>query len=226
MILSPLLRHSLKRSRTFRLHLRNWSDITIGSSALTLHSLEATFPYVWLRDSCQSSPECIHPTTSQKLHKSSDIPPDIKPVKGGVHLSPDGIDVEWEDGHKSHFTTSFLERYSSPAKLTAFHREVVRQTWNNEIITKTRDLFVSYESLKTPTGLLAALTQLARYGLMFVNEVPYQKTSDETCELPTLAGLFGDIRTTFYGRLWDVMNVRDSKNVAYTNLDLGLHMDL
>lgn len=27
-------------------------------------------------------------------------------------------------------------------------------------------------------------------------------------------------------QLWDVINIRDSTNIAFTDLDLGLHMDL
>ncbi|KAG6809745.1 hypothetical protein H0H92_014880 [Tricholoma furcatifolium] len=232
MVIPTTLRHFLRpfgisfRPSTSLLHnKRYWSALTANPSSLTIHSLGATFPYVWLRDSCQS-PKCIHPTTSQKLHKSSDIPLDIKPTEGGIQLSNDGITIEWMDGHKSHYTSSFLERNSSPKKLFAYHKEVVEENWNNVVISKSPDLFLSYESLQTPEGLLSALTQLSRYGLLFVRNVPHQETSDTRCELPSLARLFGHIRTTFYGRLWDVISIRDSKNIAYTNLDLGLHMDL
>lgn len=46
-----------------------------------------------------------------------------------------------------------------------------------------------------------------------------------TC-FQSLALQFGEIRSTFYGSLWDVRSLSESKNIAYTNLDLGLHMDL
>lgn len=37
----------------------------------------------------------------------------------------------------------------------------------------------------------------------------------------------GEIRHTFYGPLWDVRSLgSSSRNIAYTNVDLGLHMDL
>ena len=49
---------------------------------------------------------------------------------------------------------------------------------------------------------------------------------DETCELRALAAAFGRIRYTFYGHVWNVRNIKESRNIAYTNLDLGLHMDL
>ncbi|KAG6819902.1 hypothetical protein H0H93_007539 [Arthromyces matolae] len=100
------------------------------------------------------------------------------------------------------------------------------ELWNREKIAQTPDLFLSYGILQTPQGLLAALNQICRYGLLFVKDVPNIETSDEACELPTLARIFGEIRSTFYGRVWNVRNIRNSKNVAYTDLDLGLHMDL
>ena len=56
--------------------------------------------------------------------------------------------------------------------------------------------------------------------------VPNAETSDETCELRALAAAFGRIRYTFYGHVWNVRNIKESRNIAYTNLDLGLHMDL
>jgi gamma-butyrobetaine dioxygenase len=55
----------------------------------------------------------------------------------------------------------------------------------------------------------------------------HSDTSDAGCELPRLASRLGEIRRTWYGdRVWDVRSVPDAKNIAYTNLDLGLHMDL
>lgn len=64
------------------------------------------------------------------------------------------------------------------------------------------------------------------YGLLFVTNVPTEGTTNDACELRTLATRFGEIRETFYGQTWDVKNVPNSKNIAYTNVDLGLHMDL
>jgi len=81
-------------------------------------------------------------------------------------------------------------------------------------------------SLQNPLGLLAAITQLSQFGLLFVTDVPNIETSSQACEVRKLAQLFGEIRDTFYGELWDVKNIRNSKNIALTNLDLGLHMDL
>ncbi|KAF8596196.1 Clavaminate synthase-like protein [Ceratobasidium sp. AG-I] len=41
-----------------------------------------------------------------------------------------------------------------------------------------------------------------------------------------LAEVFGIVRDTMYGRLWDVVSKKGSTNIAFTNLNLDLHMDL
>jgi len=73
---------------------------------------------------------------------------------------------------------------------------------------------------------LRAITQLQRTGLLFVHGVPHADTSDAGCELRRLIAHFAELRETFYGGTWDVRDVVDSRNIAYTNLYLGLHMDL
>lgn len=208
---------------------RTWSSITPTQTGITIHSLNnTTFPYIWLRDSCQS-PSSVHPSTKQKLHKTSDISKDIRPVsldQRGLRVNESGeLEINWIDGHKSIYSRSFLEVHSDEEKLHRFHHDLTRNTWDNKSIQKS-DLFIPYGSIRTPSGLLQAIDQLVKYGILFVTGVPNQDTGDETCELRKLGESFGELRSTFYGMVWDVVNRKESKNIAYTNLDLGLHMDL
>ncbi|KAJ7023424.1 hypothetical protein C8F04DRAFT_933202, partial [Mycena alexandri] len=184
-----------------------------------------TFPFVWLRDSC---PSTIHPTTSQKLRRTSDIPPDIRPAasEDSVRLTDAGLHIHWADGHASFFPRDFLRLHSSPAHLAAFHGDPTERLWNRAEISANPNLFVPYASLNHDIGLRVAIDQLCAHGLLFVTGVPHADTADATCELRALAARFGHIRQTFYGQVWDVVNVRESRNIAYTNLDLGFHMDL
>ncbi|KAI0780023.1 Clavaminate synthase-like protein [Fomes fomentarius] len=184
-----------------------------------------SYPYVWLRDSCQCR-TCLHPSTRQKLHRSSDFSPHISPASEGVQVSHDGVCITWESGHQSQYSTEFLERYASPETVQSFHRDVDKVEWDVKRLKTERDLYLPYETLKTPSGQLSAITQLTRYGLLFVTSVPHEKTSHEECELRKLGEQFGEIRRTFYGETWDVKNIKNSRNIAYTNVDLGLHMDL
>ncbi|KZT63269.1 gamma-butyrobetaine hydroxylase [Daedalea quercina L-15889] len=185
----------------------------------------ALLPYRWLRDSCQC-PNCVHPSSRQKLHRTSDIPADTLPANDGILVANGGVHITWMSGHVSHFPKSFLERYATPRRLRAFHQEVDARRWDKDTLRSVNNLFLPYATLQAPAGLLAAITQLTQYGLLFITNTPTERTSNEQCELRTLAQRFGEIRETFYGQTWDVKNVRNSKNIAYTNVDLGLHMDL
>ena len=210
--------HSLLRTRRFS------SDLRFDDARLTIPG-KASFSHQWLRDSCQC-PSCVHPSTSQKLHRSSDIPVDIRPIPGGLTTKTGGVHIRWIDGHESFYGTAFLERYSSVSELLRFHRDMEQIPWNASSISQATDLYVPYDELIEPSRLLGAINQLTQYGLLFVTGVPNEQTSNDTCELRNLANIFGELRNTFYGELWDVKNVRNSRNIAYTNLDLGLHMDL
>jgi gamma-butyrobetaine dioxygenase len=208
-----------------------------------VHTLgDTSFPYVWLRDSCQGAAS-VHPGTRQKLHRTSDVAVDVQPAPGvdsvrvNAGTTPSGAEGEalsivWKDGHESVYTREFLERYALPGRLVAFHGDehLRERAWTRKDIQCVPRLFVDYESVDSNTGtdagLLDAMTQLAQYGILFVRGVPHRETTNETCELRRLAERFGEIRPTFYGVLWDVVNLRESRNIAYTNLDLGLHMDL
>ena len=186
------------------------------------------YSWFWLRDSCQC-PSCLHPSTRQKLHRTSDIPVDVEPVDSpeGVQVSWDGVDVKWDSGHKSFFSREFLERHATKKSLREFNSDPLRAEWDVKTLRESAThLYIPYDELKTPKGLHAGMMQLTQYGLLFVTGVPTEKTSNEECELRTLGERFGELRKTFYGETWDVKAIRNSRNIAYTNVDLGLHMDL
>lgn len=213
---------SVPRSKLFGNYNRSLAYVA-NDSGLSYQG--ATFPYSWLRDSCPC-PKCVNPSTAHKLHRTSDISPNIRPKANGIRVSSDGFHIEWMNGHQSFFPAPFLDRHSSPSKLSAAHQELPKIPWSASSLPNTPDLFLQYEELRTPKGLLAAINQLTQHGLLLVRGVPNAESSNEKCELRNLAQLFGDIRTTFYGEMFDVKNVRNSNNVAYTNLNLALHMDL
>jgi len=95
--------------------------------------------------------------------------------------------------------------------------------------------------LKDDELLHRVLIQLQQYGLAYFVNVPSENT--DGTEIANLGSRFGEIKQTFYGKTWDVKSVAQSKNIAYhtcspnsrrtltdicsyTNLNLGLHMDL
>jgi hypothetical protein len=199
------------------------AGIVVDTPKLSKHSL----PFAWLRDACPC-PRCVHPSTRQKLFATSDLPPDIAPLSAtnAAAVRENALHVQWSDGHASAYPLPFLEWYATEESTQVFHHDVVPVPWDTAGVRASPTLFTDYAALATSEGRLAAYEQVVRYGLLFVRGVPTAETNDASCELRTLAGRFGEIRRTFYGETWDVQSVKESKNIAYTNLDLGLHMDL
>jgi len=186
---------------------------------------DAALPYRWLRDSCQC-PQCIHPTSLQKLHRSPDIPIDVAPKPGGVSNEHGGLRIEWTNDHVSFYPDHFLSRYSSPLKTSRFHRDVRREPWDAQTFSISEHKFVLWDEFQTDRGLLNAIGQLERYGLLFISNIPTHDTTNEGAGSRKVAQRFSVLKSTFYGETWNVKNVVNSRNIAYTNLDLGFHSDL
>ncbi|ODN73907.1 hypothetical protein L202_07417 [Cryptococcus amylolentus CBS 6039] len=99
----------------------------------------------------------------------------------------------------------------------------VRQTWDGESLPLT-NLRFKYSDL--PQSLFKVLEQLQVYGIAIVEGVPTDTTGNDDCTLRKVTNMVGEIRNTFYGETWNVKSMKQSKNVAYTSVNLGLHMDL
>jgi gamma-butyrobetaine dioxygenase len=199
--------------------------VRINAPEAGLH--QAEFPFLWLRDACQTS---VDASTRQKLFKTTDIPRSIKPVEAS--LVGGQLKVHWNQPLKpsksfntqtSVYPLEFLSRYASGAALNSFLRldePLVR--WNGRRLAK-ENLTVPYDRLHLPQVKAAALRQTLRYGIVFFSGVPTEDKSDAGCELAKLSSQVGSIRRTWYGEhTWDVRSMKESKNIAYTNLDLGM----
>ena len=201
---------------------------TASPEGLEISSFNTTYAYRWLRDAC-TCPSCIHPSTQQKLHRTSDIPASIAPES--VAMSDDGVHISWAepDRHRSFYPRALLAAHADPVGRHSFHNDVPFALWPTAsalLAASGPDLDVPYDELATPRGLLRAITQLQRTGLLFLRDVPSTDTSDANCEIRKLATRFAEVRDTFYGDVWNVKTIDESRNIAYTSLFLGLHMDL
>jgi gamma-butyrobetaine dioxygenase len=171
----------------------------------------------------------VHPTTRQKLHSSGSISPDIRPLSSAItidHSDTPLLEVQWPGNHKSEFQTEWLQRndYSAEAVSRRRRRDLEPIVWTASAL-ENENIFVSHSNLMDDSNqsesLFRALDILRKYGLLFVKDVPLNDR-----EVEAIATRFGPIRETLYGRSWDVKSVANAKNIAYTSLFLGLHMDL
>ncbi|ORY84179.1 gamma-butyrobetaine dioxygenase [Leucosporidium creatinivorum] len=100
------------------------------------------------------------------------------------------------------------------------------QGWDKEEL-EGRLGHVPYSAyLKNDGTLLAALDALLKDGILVLEDVPTKSKEGQQTELRKVVERMASVRRTWYGDLFDVKAEKGSKNIAYTNLDLGLHMDL
>ncbi|KAJ3288580.1 hypothetical protein HDU79_004746 [Rhizoclosmatium sp. JEL0117] len=239
-----LVGHVLRRHQT--------TTTTTTTSALGSKSHEG-IPAAWLRDACPCS-SCVHPSTKQKLFsigglasstraraRASVLATEKEKNSNQITLSfsGDSGSVVPPD-HLASFDHSFIELAKTRfAQNKAAHQPSVLRTvtWEacqfDRVRSERGDLdyarLVESDKDKNEHELLKLLTQLQEHGLAFIKNIPTDE-ADDPAKLPQLETIIKAmgcvVRESFYGRTWDVKSVKNAKNIAYTSLDLGLHMDL
>ena len=190
------------------------SDVVIDGRAISLawpDGLRREFPFAWLRDNC-SCALCRHPGSGQRLLEPSAIPLDIHPSE--LRFDHDCLLVCWSpDGHASSYAGGWLRRSARPAR-----REGPR-LWDAGIAGEL-PLAEHAAVVGDPQQLRRWLESVDSLGFGVLVGVPV-----ESGEVARVAELFGHVRVTNYGRVFDVRSVVEPANLAYTPLGLGPHTD-
>ncbi len=192
--------------------------ITPGKGKLTLDwrvGGSDDFHYVWLRDNCPCS-RCLHPN-GQRLVDILDLSPDAAPRK--VMLDESGaLLIDWEpDGHESRYALDWLRSHSYGAEArTARRRKPV--LWDARLRPLPKADWPTV--LREREGELRWLGALIGHGFALLHRVPGK--AGMVAEVGDHIGL---VRTTNYGRVFDVISRPDPNNLAYTALALGVHTD-
>ncbi len=173
----------------------------------------STFHAVWLRDNCPC-PECRHPS-GQRLLDTRDIPDDVGVASARAENG--AVETVFADGHAARWDADWLRDHcycggEAPAAAT-------RRLWGAEI---QAELPVGrYEDVAAGGPALRAwLATVDELGFAILEAGP-----TEPGTVTRVAELFGFVRETNYGRLFDVRSVVNPSNLAYTGLGLGAHTD-
>ncbi|MHB8470944.1 MAG: 2-trimethylaminoethylphosphonate dioxygenase [Gaiellaceae bacterium] len=160
---------------------------------------------LWLRDNCPCA-ECRH-ASGQRLLDTRSLPDDLAIV------SAEGTSVVFSDGHESTFDPSWLREHAGEPRPPA------QRLWGAEIqdslpVARWDDVVAGGQALR---DWLSAVDEL---GFAIVSGGPV-----ESGAVTRAAELFGFVRETNYGRLFDVETVVNPTNLAFTGLGLGAHTD-
>lgn len=183
------------------------------------------FSPILLRDLCQCS-HCVDSSTRQKHFATVDIPQDVRPRT--VHQDEANVHITWsndipglDESHVTSIPLSTIHNILGNGRPVQARMSLPRSLWDAQTYTEETHDFDYEAYMNDETVLFGALKQLETHGLMFITNVPESEHSVET-----VAQRIGPLKTTFYGKTWDVRSVPEAKNVAYTSQNLGFHMDL
>lgn len=202
--------------------------VTIAPTGDFLTILKASgsmrFHAIWLRDNAQDA-ETRAPANGQRLITLNHIPADTH-ITSAI-LADDGMlnicfapedktvafDLNWLAAH------AYDDGYDdAPAPSRGWLNDM-RETWDAGLMRAIpcgdfAELETSAEALKD------WLAQMMRYGFAKVTHAPIEKGA-----LFRIVDLFGFVRETNYGRLFEVKTEVNPTNLAYTGLGLQAHTD-
>jgi [2-(trimethylamino)ethyl]phosphonate dioxygenase len=198
-------------------------EVIDGGQAVSVHwedGNSARFHAIWLRDNAMD-PETRAPGNGQRLITVLDIPEYTL------------LNSAWID-EQGYLALQFApdDKYVSfPANWLAQHiydTDVQRSTGWTSSLSESWDRtlgdalpIIDFDKAATnSTSLCHWLTGIRRYGIAVMRGVECKEGS--VCDV---AELFGYVRETNYGRLFEVRSEIDPVNLAYTNLGLQAHTD-
>jgi [2-(trimethylamino)ethyl]phosphonate dioxygenase len=173
----------------------------------------SAFHAVWLRDNC-SCPDCRHPS-GQRLLDTRAVPDTV--AIADARASDGVVAATFADGHESSWDAAWLRANCYCGEEPTGRGR--RRLWGAEIqadlpVHRYDDVAAGGAALR---GWLEAVDAL---GFAILTGGP-----TEPGTVTRVAELFGYVRETNYGRLFDVRSVVDPTNLAYTGLGLGAHTD-
>ncbi|HEY3147282.1 MAG TPA: TauD/TfdA family dioxygenase [Dongiaceae bacterium] len=181
-----------------------------GLAATWSNGATSFWPAIWLRDQCPCA-QCRHPS-GQRLFEIGDLPE--RPQIERVAMQSDGVRVAWKgEEHVSIYPVAFLSAHS----LKSGHGAPIK-LWGADLAKLPEGDWPTFA--REPAAELAWLEAYHAHGFGLLRNVLTR---------PGMVAEVGDrlgfVRTTNYGRLFDVISVPDPNNLANTPLGLGVHSD-
>ncbi|HJO03036.1 MAG TPA: TauD/TfdA family dioxygenase [Acidobacteriota bacterium] len=180
-----------------------------------LDGQQSRFPAIWLRDNIPSG---RHTREGQRLFDIAQLPDRIT-LSSAALTSDGGLAVTFDPEQiQDVFEVAWLERHRLD-RAAREARDVPPTLWSGEHQEKLE--FIDYDRVAgDPTELAGWLRTVRDYGFALLRNVPTVPAT-----VLEVVQLFGFVRETNYGRLFDVLTKRDAANLADTSMAVGAHTD-
>ena len=185
----------------------------LEAPAVRVHTREGSrdLPALWLRERCQDSVH-LDPATQQRLFDPHQLDDDLALVSI-EQVDQRHVDLAFSDGYAGRYDITEFRADFDP--LDGAPTPVAWKSADD----KSRFL-VPFDSLGNEQGVYEALEKFLTYGVIIVDGVPKEKEA-----VLRVAGKFGFVRETNFGKYFEVYNRPDSNDLAYRAIPLGPHTD-
>src|SRR5262249_49707718 len=171
------------------------------------------FAAIWLLD---NRPDGRHGPEGQRLFDIAELAEE--PRVAAAAIAGDADSVGFADGATARFDAAWLRTHALD-EASRGERRPTRHLWDRSLRTTLPS--ARYDAVAQGGGALAAwLRQVRDVGFALLTGVP-----TEPGMVCRVIELFGYVRETNYGRLFDVVSVEKPTTLAYTGLALGNHTD-
>ncbi|MFL6183035.1 MAG: TauD/TfdA family dioxygenase [Actinomycetes bacterium] len=183
---------------------------------LTAADKASKFHYIWLRDNCWCD-ECRVAQSGERRLFTATIGEDIAPVEAALADGGSVLVVEWNDGHTSSYSLSWLHENDYSNGSDSLNYTVT--LWTSELSSLPR--FEHADVVGKPDVQLRYLEAVREYGAAIVTHTP-----SVDGEVARFAEAIGHVRETAFERVHNVRHDPKGYNVAHTALELKPHSDL
>jgi [2-(trimethylamino)ethyl]phosphonate dioxygenase len=194
------------------------AGLTHDAESLTISwadGRQSRFAAIWLLD---NRPDGRHGDLGQRRYDVAELPEDPGIANAALTESGDVTVALAPPDVVLTFTAAWLRRHALDAESRAERRSAPK-LWDKTLAQHLPT--ASYPKIASNDRALAAwLADIRDYGFALLSGVP----TEPGMVLQVIA-LFGYVRETNYGKLFDVRSVEQPANLAYTGLALGNHTD-
>ena len=176
------------------------------------------YNFLWLRDNCPSE---IHPTARERTFNLLTVSESIHP-KSFTISEDNSLSIKWSEGdHSSNYSYEWLRKNCYTLKNLAPYKTPY-QLWDQSIQNNIEKIQIDCDEIMSgDEGATKYLEQLHYYGISLVQNAPTSKKSAED-----VLKKISHFRETFFETPFEVINIPNPNNSAYTALGLRNHLDL
>ncbi|WP_181183674.1 MULTISPECIES: TauD/TfdA family dioxygenase [unclassified Mesorhizobium] len=161
----------------------------------------------WLRLACECD-TCGDTASGKRWLTPADVPADIRAASVEISLAGE-MSVTWQDGHVSHFAPGLLAAHIGSAS-EAGARRFQPQLWSSDLAGRL-GRFPFDAVVEDDEALFHSLRALRDHGIAMLTCVPAEPEATLR-----VAGRYGPVRETSYGKVFDLISRPDARVAGET----------